>query len=413
MPNQPRNNRWYRIAPSVLISAAINAAIIIALSVVVNSPKNDIAEYQVNYDNQVKNINKAEIKKKPVVKKSKSVVKNTAVKPVARPANKKIAVVKPVKKTAVTAKKVIIVKTVTPAPIKDTPENTDKKNTARPNPAAIAKVNPASSHNNNLPDNNPGGGGSSGGRNNSLANDNPNNPTGNNGNNGRPGRIGPGNMPGRPGPGDGDDGPGYGEPTFGTPLEPGYGKPGGNGPGDGNGKYPGTGGDGPGGNGTGDGMGPGKYRGGDGDGPGKGGWGGDGSGEPRNLKMADGGDKPGEKSKTGSAANPGVKMNPDSGTPGYSRKARAIKLTAPEYPSVARRRGQEGDVYVRVDISEEGKPIGKPVVVISSDVYQLDQSAIEYVQNTDFIQYVPAIKGGKPAKDSVVVQVTFKLNGER
>ncbi len=407
MPNQP-GNRWYRIAPSVLISAAINAAIIIALSVVIGSPKKDVPEYQVNYA-PVKTTTKIETKQKPI--KSKPGKKNnnkTAVKK-ATPAEKKKSVAKPVKPSVKPEKKIVQVKTVTPTPLKPVPENNDKKNTQLPNPAAASKNETMTAKNNPLPGSNSGGGGS---RNNNIANDTPHNNPGNGGNTGLPGKIVPGNISGRPGLGDGNDTPSGGEPTFGNPLEPGYGSPGGNGPGDGTGKNPGNGGDGPGGNGHASGIGPGNYRGdGDGDGPGKGGWGGDGSGEPRNLNIVDSGDKPGEKSKTGNTSNPGVKMNPESGTPGYSRKARAIKLVKPEYPSVARRRGQEGDVYVRVDINEEGRPIGKPVVVISSGIYQLDQSAIEYVQNTDFIQYVPAMKGGKPAKDSVVIQVTFKLDG--
>ena len=58
MTNQPGNNRWYRIAPSVLISVAINAAIIIALSVIITSPNKEMVEYPVNYSPSVKIDNK-------------------------------------------------------------------------------------------------------------------------------------------------------------------------------------------------------------------------------------------------------------------------------------------------------------------------------------------------------------------
>jgi TonB family protein len=410
MTNRRGNNRWYRIAPSVLISVAINAAIIIALSVVITSPNKKDMEYPVNYS-PVKIDNKKIIKPQPIIKKRYPVIKNNKNKPVkvVKPQQKKTTkTIKQTKNIVPPKTKVVPVKTVTPNPMKSNPDNSSKPASAKTNPAAVAKNNTASGNNNPLPENNPGGGG---GRNNNLANDTPDNKAGNINGAGRPGRIGPGNLPGRPGPGNGDDNPGNGEPTFGSPLTPNLGGPGDGdgGPDYGTGTGPGDGG-GPG--GTGRGVGPGAYRGGDGDGPGKGGWGGDGTGEPRNLAMAGTSEMPGDKSKTKNGGTPGAKLNPESGTPGYSRKARAIKLTAPEYPSVARRRGQEGDVYVRVDISEEGRPVGKPVIVISSGVYQLDQSAMEYVQNTDLIQYVPAMKGGKPARDSVVVQVTFKLNDD-
>ncbi len=418
MSNQTGNNKWHRIAPSVLISAAINAALIIALSVVVTSPLNKNIEYPVNYENNKINDNQkinqiTKVKKisKPVNKKQNKIVnkkKNNNTKVVKTKQKKNNVVTKSEKKVINTSKKIITTKTLTPTPLKA--ENTDKKNNPLTNPAAIAKNNPGKIKDISLPKNDNTGGGE---RNNNLTNDTPgNNRPSNNGNTGLPGRIGPGNIPGRPGPnGNGNDIPGGGDPTFGSPLTPSFGNPGGgNGPGNGDGTEPGNG-HGDGNKGHGNGIGPGRYRGGDGDGPGTNGWGGDGNGEPRNLAMTGTSEKPGDKSKNSSTGNPGTKLNPDSGTPGYSRKARAIKLSAPEYPSVARRRGQEGDVYVRVDVNEEGKPVGKPVVVISSGVYQLDQSAIEYVQDSDFIQYVPSVKGGKPVKDSVVVQVTFKLSG--
>jgi len=91
-------------------------------------------------------------------------------------------------------------------------------------------------------------------------------------------------------------------------------------------------------------------------------------------------------------------------TPAHTR-ADYLKNPEPEYPSIARRRGWEGTVQLRVRVLENGKP-DTIEMVKSSGKEALDEAAIAAVRRWTF---VPAKRGEQAVVSSVIVPVTFKL----
>jgi TonB family protein len=78
---------------------------------------------------------------------------------------------------------------------------------------------------------------------------------------------------------------------------------------------------------------------------------------------------------------------------------------APVYPQIARRRGWEGTVYLRIFVDEQGAPENIKIHQSSGhDV--LDQSALHTVSKWMFS---PAIKGNKNISSWVIVPVKFQL----
>lgn len=79
----------------------------------------------------------------------------------------------------------------------------------------------------------------------------------------------------------------------------------------------------------------------------------------------------------------------------------------PHYPQVAKRRGYEGTVLLKVLVSRTGR--AAVVEVASSSGYGvLDEAALLAVKQWLF---VPARVGGEPTDSWVVVPITFRLNG--
>lgn len=77
----------------------------------------------------------------------------------------------------------------------------------------------------------------------------------------------------------------------------------------------------------------------------------------------------------------------------------------PEYPAVARSRGWQGKVLLRVKVSAEG--LSDDVSVEQSSGHDiLDESAVEAVKKWRFI---PAKRGDTPVASSVIVPIDFKL----
>jgi len=92
----------------------------------------------------------------------------------------------------------------------------------------------------------------------------------------------------------------------------------------------------------------------------------------------------------GAASNPGVA----DGNP------------APAYPKLARRRGWEGVVLLRVDVSAEGS--GRTVLIERSSGYDvLDDAALGTVSDWRF---VPAIEAGRPVAASLLLPIEFRLD---
>jgi protein TonB len=77
----------------------------------------------------------------------------------------------------------------------------------------------------------------------------------------------------------------------------------------------------------------------------------------------------------------------------------------PPYPELARRRGYEGTVKLKVEVLASGK-VGRIWVKKSSGYEILDHSALKTIQDWLFI---PARFGGIPVKSTVIVPVTFQL----
>jgi protein TonB len=78
----------------------------------------------------------------------------------------------------------------------------------------------------------------------------------------------------------------------------------------------------------------------------------------------------------------------------------------PTYPPLARSRGWEGKVLLRVNVSADGHA-DSVAIYRSSDHEVLDESAVEAVEKWLFI---PAKQGDKAVSCTVIVPINFTLN---
>lgn len=78
----------------------------------------------------------------------------------------------------------------------------------------------------------------------------------------------------------------------------------------------------------------------------------------------------------------------------------------PPYPSLSRKRGEEGTVHLRVTVSPNGRP-SAVTVVKSSGYSRLDNAATSHVQQWRFS---PAQKNGRAVSGTVIVPISFRLN---
>ena len=86
-------------------------------------------------------------------------------------------------------------------------------------------------------------------------------------------------------------------------------------------------------------------------------------------------------------------------------KANYAHNPKPDYPAIAKSRGWQGKVLLRVKVSVEGLS-DSVTVEKSSDHEILDDAAIEAVKKWRF---VPAKRGDTPVASSVIVPIDFKL----
>ncbi|WP_162094222.1 energy transducer TonB [Pseudomonas chlororaphis] len=89
-----------------------------------------------------------------------------------------------------------------------------------------------------------------------------------------------------------------------------------------------------------------------------------------------------------------------------SANAAYLKNPAPEYPSLAQRRGWEGTVLLRVHVLASGKP-GEIQIQKSSGRQQLDDAALSAVKRWSF---VPAKQGDVAQDGWVSVPIDFKIH---
>lgn len=88
-----------------------------------------------------------------------------------------------------------------------------------------------------------------------------------------------------------------------------------------------------------------------------------------------------------------------------SANAAYLRNPAPEYPEAARRRGEHGQVLLRVQVSREGRAL-QQMVQRSSGYERLDQSALRAVSRWRF---VPALQNGQPTEAWVLIPINFTL----
>ena len=82
-----------------------------------------------------------------------------------------------------------------------------------------------------------------------------------------------------------------------------------------------------------------------------------------------------------------------------------LKNPAPAYPAAARRRGEEGRVVLRVQVSTQGTA-EQVEIRTSSGSARLDEAAAATVSHWKFI---PARRGDAPVQSWVLVPIIFKL----
>ena len=90
-----------------------------------------------------------------------------------------------------------------------------------------------------------------------------------------------------------------------------------------------------------------------------------------------------------------------------SFNAAYLQNPPPDYPSLSRRLGEQGKVLLRVQVTADGA-VGSVALQTSSGSTRLDQAALEAVKKWRF---VPAKRGGQAVSASVVVPVSFSIEG--
>ena len=76
------------------------------------------------------------------------------------------------------------------------------------------------------------------------------------------------------------------------------------------------------------------------------------------------------------------------------------------YPKEARKKGQEGKVFVKIRVIENGS-IDTSFVIRTSSYPLLDDAAVQCIQNMP--TWTPGYKDGIPVKVSIIIPVSFKL----
>ena len=81
--------------------------------------------------------------------------------------------------------------------------------------------------------------------------------------------------------------------------------------------------------------------------------------------------------------------------------------TTPTYPALARRMGEEGEVVLRVELSEDGQ-IASARVATSSGFRRLDEAALAAIKNW---RCNAAQREGQPVRAVAIQPFTFSLEG--
>jgi TonB family protein len=111
------------------------------------------------------------------------------------------------------------------------------------------------------------------------------------------------------------------------------------------------------------------------------------------------------RSETASRGDSNASVSPGE-PPLESLKPKYLRTPKPVYPRAARLRGEQGTVYLRVQVDAQGLPVDVAVKK-SSGASALDRAATATVREWRF---VPAQSGGVPIASEVEVPVVFQLN---
>lgn len=84
---------------------------------------------------------------------------------------------------------------------------------------------------------------------------------------------------------------------------------------------------------------------------------------------------------------------------------RPRRTIRPDYPDGARRRGEQGDVVLEIQVDETGA-VGAVGVAVSSGYLELDEAAVRAVRAARF---TPAKSDGKSVSSAARLKLTFKL----
>ena len=102
-------------------------------------------------------------------------------------------------------------------------------------------------------------------------------------------------------------------------------------------------------------------------------------------------------------------MSTTAAEPGTLIPARPIRGSVanrdPAYPDAARRRGEQGRVMLRVNVSADGRPVSVTPLQ-SSGFPRLDDAAVAAVRQWRF---EPAERNGKPVEGAADVPILFRL----
>ena len=89
------------------------------------------------------------------------------------------------------------------------------------------------------------------------------------------------------------------------------------------------------------------------------------------------------------------------------RSVSCPKLTAPDYPAISRRMGEEGKLVLRVELDETGH-IDEAKVINSSGYDRLDAAALTAVKSW---QCNPSLRNGQPVRAVALQPFNFVLQG--
>ena len=103
---------------------------------------------------------------------------------------------------------------------------------------------------------------------------------------------------------------------------------------------------------------------------------------------------------------PGIGGGPVSVGFGASDGPRFVRRVEPRYPEIARRRGREGRVVLRLVIGAGGEL--RHAEVIEGGGHGFEEAALAAVRASE---YAPAVRGGRPVECAALLPIRFSLRG--